>query len=642
MCGFVGFWDLKKKCRSKEITEIIKDMRGPIISRGPDDKGSWFDKKNHLILGHQRLSIIDTSQLGHQPMISRNSRFVISYNGEIYNFLDIKNELMNNGVTFKGSCDTEVLIEAISYWGIETTLKKVAGMFAFALWDIKNKKLFLARDRVGIKPLYWSLQNNIFYFGSQSKSFLANKKWKKIIDEKSLSNYFQFGYIPHPHSIYKDTYQLEPGHYLIVNSKGYCKKKSYWNLKKIVNEDKNIGQNIDDVKDELKNILKKVVSQHMVSDVPLGCFLSGGIDSSTIALIMQSISKEKSIKTYSVGYADKTLFDESYYAKQVAKILETEHLNVKVNSSDILQNITKILNEYDEPFADSSQLPTYLLSKVMKRNVTVCLSGDGGDELFGGYNRYLFAKKIKKTFSLLPYSSRKILSKIILSFQPNKIDNFFSFFGSKIYKKFNSDRIHKFADILKIKNFNEVYNHLISFFPENELPLNKEFLKGNNKFNFDIDGPDFVKKMQVFDTLFYLPNDILTKVDRASMAHSLEVRVPFLDHRVIEYAFKLPTSMKIENNQTKVLLRDILYEKIPKKIINRPKMGFAVPLVDWLRGPLKEWAHDLIYQNETNDGVIDIKAIKKLFDEHISMKRNWQNKIWTILVYLNWKKNYYI
>ena len=643
MCGFVGLWDLKNKYRSHEIISIVKKMRDSLASRGPDDEGIWLDKSSNFCFGHRRLSILEVSRLGHQPMISKNKRYVIAYNGEIYNYQEIRNELSQIGFSFRGNSDTEVLLEAISYWGLDETLKKICGMFAFGVWDKRKKKLFLIRDRVGIKPIYWSFQNNVIYFGSQPKCFLTHKHWKKEININSLLNYFQFGYVPNPESIYKDTKQLQPGCYLELDSKGNSKIKKYWDLKKIVkNNNLNHPSKIN-FKEDLKDVLEKVVSQHMISDVPLGCFLSGGIDSSTISLIMQGLIKKKNVKTYSIGFSDKTLFDETKYANSISKILGTEHINLFLDSKAILNNIPKILNEYDEPFADSSQLPTYLLSKLMRKNVTVCLSGDGGDELFGGYNRYLFAKKIKTIYSFCPFYLRNFLSNLILKTASPKIDPFFSLFGDKFHKGFNTDKLQKFAEILKIKNFKNVYDHLISFYPENEIPVNQDILKKRKKhFTFNIDKPNYVEQMQYFDTNFYLPNDILTKVDRASMAHGLEVRVPFLDHRIIEFAFKLPQEMKINNNKTKVILRNILLDKIPQKLLDRPKMGFAVPLVDWLRGSLKNWAYDLIYSSDADDGIINIKSVKKTFDEHIQNKRNWQNKIWTILVYINWKQKYYL
>ena len=642
MCGFAGLWDLKKRYQSQELITTVKKMCETLKSRGPDDNDIWLDKKNNFCFAHRRLSIIETSNLGRQPMISRNKRFVIAYNGEIYNYQEIKGELSGLGATFRGNCDTEVLLEAISYWGLNKTLKKICGMFAFGIWDKKKKKFFLARDRVGIKPVYWSMQNNVIYFGSQPKCFLKDKKWKKEINIDSLLNYLQFGYITYPSCIYKNTFQLDPGCFLEIDFKQTLKVTRYWDLQKIVQNNNFNYSSEKDIKDNFNQILEKVVSQHMISDVPIGCFLSGGIDSSIISLFMQKLIGERKIKTYSVGFSDKTLFDETKYANAIAKILETDHVNLYLNSKEILNNVPNILMEYDEPFADSSQLPTYLLSKLVKKNVSVCLSGDGGDELFGGYNRYLFAKRIKKIFSYIPYSLRKSLATIMIKTPPSKIDFIFSKLGDKFHKRFNSDKLQKFAEILKIKEFNSVYNHLISFFPQNEIPVNKDVLQERKKyFNFDIDSSNYIEKMQYFDANFYLPNDILTKVDRASMAHGLEVRVPFLDHRLIEFAFKLPLKMKIDNNKTKVILRDILRDKIPNKLLNRPKMGFAIPLGDWLRGPLKSWAHDLIYHS-VDDGIIDIKRVKKIFNEHIESKRNWQNKIWTILVYINWRQKYYL
>ena len=637
MCGITGFWDLNKK-RSKGLDVNIKNMTDCLYNRGPDDKGLWVDKKNCIAFGHRRLSILELTKLGKQPMFSKNKRFVISYNGEIYNYLEIKEELKKEGKYFKSNCDTEVLIESIDSWGIEKTLNKIAGMFSFAVWDNKNKKLYLARDRLGIKPLYWSFQNKIFYFGSQPKCFIANKYWKKKIQINSLLYYFQFGYIAPPNSIFENTSQIEPGNFLSIDFKGSCEIKRYWDLNKKINKNKKL-LNAQEYTENLKNLLNKVVSQHLISDVPLGAFLSGGIDSSTISLIMSQ--QKKNIETFSVGYKDKSkIFDETEYATKIAKIIGSNHTNLEINPKEILNNIANIVEEYDEPFADSSQLPTFLLSKLVRKRVTVCLSGDGGDEIFGGYNRYLFASKLKKIFYYSPYFLRKIISKIFLNISPNIYDNFFQIFGKKVHTNINGDKIHKFSGILGLKDFREIYEHLLSFYPSNEIPVNRDVLKEYKKINFKSDTNNFVEHMQLTDTNFYLPGDILTKVDRASMAHSLEMRVPFLDHRIVEFAYNLPANLKIHQGQTKKILRNILNEKINRKFFDRPKMGFAIPLSDWLRSSLKDWAWDLINQRKLNDGLINVPMVKKIFDEHVTYKRNWQNKIWTILVYIIWKEKY--
>jgi len=637
MCGIAGFWDLNKK-RSRDLYLNIKKMTNCLYSRGPDDKGFWIDKKNCIALGHRRLSILELSKLGKQPMFSRNKRFIIIYNGEIYNYLEIKEELKKEGKSFKSNSDTEVLIEAIDSWGVQRTLIKIAGMFSFAIWDKKKRKIYLARDRLGIKPLYWSIQNKILYFGSQPKCFIANKYWKKKIQIKSLLYYFQFGYITPPNSVFENTFQIKPGHYLSFDSKGSYQIKKYWDLSKKINKNKELSHSTKEYTERLKDLLSKVISQHLISDVPLGSFLSGGIDSSTISLIMSQ--QKKNIDTFSVGYNNSDLFDETEYSTKIAKIIGSNHTNLQINPKEILNNISNIVEEYDEPFSDSSQLPTFLLSKLVKKKITVCLSGDGGDEIFGGYNRYLFASKIKTIFSLSPYFLRKKISELFLNISPGTYDSFFKIFGNKIHRKINGDKIHKFSGILRIKDFKSIYEYLLSFNTKNEMPINKDLLKEYQKINLELNNNNFVEQMQLTDANFYLPGDILTKVDRASMAHSLEMRVPFLDHRIVEFAFNLPTNLKIHQGQTKIILRNILKEKIDEKVFNRPKMGFGVPLADWLRGELKDWAWDLISQKKIEDGILDISEAKKIFNEHVTYKRNWQNKIWTILVYIIWKQKY--
>ena len=633
MCGITGFWDLKQRNNKEHIETIIKNMTNVIQSRGPDDKGTWIDYKHCLSFGHRRLTIIELSKLGKQPMQSRNKRFVITFNGEIYNFYQLKNELLNEKVKFLSNSDTEVLIEALSHWGIKKTLQKISGMFAFALWDKKKKKIYLARDRFGMKPLYFSFLNGLLLFGSQTKSFFKHPKWKQNISLNALGSFFRFGYIPSYQSIFENTYQVLPGQYIVFSKNDGMKKKNYWNLLNIVKKEKNKEvTNNNNVKKDIEFALENSVKNHMISDVPLGSFLSGGIDSSLITALMQKQSS-KAIKTFNIGFHEKTL-DESMHAKKIANHLGTEHYNVFFSNKDIINLIPTLSQVYDEPFADSSQLPTILLSQITKKKVKVALSGDGGDELFGGYNRYNWAKRIKYFFEF-PLFFRIFLGKSLKVFSPKQWDFIIKMIPLLNKYPFAGDKIYKLSDIFQIKKFTDVYSYLISQWQEKDIPINKKILFDNSflsmsKLNF----LELKEQMQIIDMNTYLPDDILTKVDRASMANGLEVRVPFLDENLV----KLTWSMNSKDKSSKKLLKNILYKYVPKNLVSRPKMGFSVPLEKWLKGPLKDWADDLLQKNNLNENYVDAHKIRKKWTEHISGSRNWQYQLWPVLIYQSWKK----
>ena len=633
MCGITGFWDLKQKSKKEHIRNIIENMTNVLQSRGPDDKGIWIDKKNNVSFGHRRLSIIELSKLGKQPMESKNKRYVISFNGEIYNFHELKNELIKEKIKFSSNSDTEVLIEALSYWGIKKTLQKISGMFAFALWDKKKKQLYLARDRFGIKPLYFYYSNGLFLFSSQTKSFFKHPKWKQNISLNALGSFFRFGYIPSHQSIFKNTYQVLPGNYVIFSSKGKIKKKSYWNLENVVKKIKSKELSSHNIESEIELALEKSVKSHMISDVPLGSFLSGGVDSSLITALMQKQSS-KPIKTFNIGFHEKSL-DESEYAKKIANYLGTKHHNVFFSNKDIINLIPKLSFIYDEPFADSSQLPTILLSEITKKEVKVALSGDGGDELFGGYNRYNWAKKINYFF-ILPNFFRKTLGKSLKFLSPKQWDSLIKVIPILNKYPFVGDKIYKLSDIFQLKKFSNVYPYLISQWQEDDIPLNKDIKFDNsflstNKLTF----LELKEQMQIIDMNTYLPDDILTKVDRASMAQGLEVRVPFLEKNLV----KLALSMKSKDKNSKKLLKNILYKHVPKKLLSRPKMGFSVPLEKWLKGPLKDWANDLLQKNNLDENNLDASKIRKKWNEHLSGDRNWQYHLWPVLIYQSWKKS---
>ena len=647
MCGISGFYsDLK----SSLINDII-NMNSAISHRGPDATGVWKNKNFGIYLGHQRLSILDLSVAGQQPMKSKSERYIITYNGEIYNHLEIRKEIKekNFNIIWKGNSDTETLIEAIDLWGIETTLKKIVGMFAFGLWDQKENCLTLARDRMGEKPLYFGWQgknsNKTFIFASELKALRAHSNFEKEISRDAIALQLQFNCIPAPNSIYKNIYKLLPGHYLQLQKTDLERNllpssKSYWSLKETAIEGlKNLKPiNIEKIKDELEVILTNTIKQQMISDVPLGAFLSGGVDSSTIAALMQSQSFQP-IKTFTVGFNEE-IYNEAQDAKKVAKFLGTDHTEIYISEKQAMDVIPKLPKIYDEPFSDSSQIPTYLVSELAKQKVTVSLSGDGGDEIFCGYNRYIMSKKWWNKISLIPLPLRIFLADRIIAFKPDNWN-----YLSKIFMNFNNKNnlghlMYKFSRILRCKTLDDAYIKLASHIDNpTEVVLGSNIVDTRlSNYSLELSQFDDQQKMMIFDGLTYLPDDILVKVDRASMASSLETRAPFLDHRVIEFSWKIDQSLKLRNGQGKWILRQILYKYIPKSLIERPKKGFGIPLDKWLRGSLRDWAENLLNEKKLLDeGYFDSKVIAQKWNDHLKGKRNWQHDLWNILMFQSWK-----
>ena len=647
MCGINGFY-------SKSLNtfdNIIVKMNSAISHRGPDNNGIWSDKNLGIVFGHQRLSIIDLSIAGNQPMRSNSGRFILTYNGEIYNHLEIRKELQksNSNIKWQGNSDTETLLEAIDFWGIEITLKKIDGMFAFGLWDQKKSSLTLVRDRIGEKPLYYGWQgeggNKVFLFGSELKALKVHPVFKKEIDRNVIALQLRHNCIPAPYSIYKNIYKLLPGHYLELKESDLKKSflpssKTYWSLSEtaIYGNSNQLAINEIDIQKELEQHLKLSIKKQMVSDVPLGAFLSGGIDSSTIVALMQSQSSQP-VKTFTIGFNEND-YDESKYAKKIAKHLGTEHNELYVSSKMAMEVIPKLATIYDEPFSDSSQIPTYLVSQFAKDNVKVALSGDGGDELFCGYNRYLMSKKFSNISRLMPLTSRKILAsgiQLISAQNWTKISKLLP--GLNKHVNF-ADKIQKGLNVLKAKTLYDYYYMLCSHWqnPTDVVINSKEPDTLLTEFKPELTGLNSQQQMMVLDFITYLPNDILVKVDRAAMASSLETRVPFLDHKLIEYVWKIPHSLKFRNGQGKWVLRQILKKYVPENLTDRPKMGFGVPINDWLRGPLRDWAENLLNEKRLKEeGYFNPKLIRNKWVEHLSAKRNWQSDLWDILMFQAWK-----
>ncbi len=638
MCGIAGIFKLKGQ--DIDLEKVISLMSKKLIHRGPDYFEHWVDESSSLALSHRRLSIIDLSSSGNQPMHSECGRFVILFNGEIYNWKEIRKELDDSSKSPRwfSNSDTEVLLALISLYGFKEALLKCRGMFAIALWDKNEKTLILARDRIGEKPLYYSNVNGKFIFASELKSIKAIPNITLEIDKYSLSMMLRYGYIPAPNSIYKNVYKLPPGKLLVIKrGDSFHKPITWWDFsEKIINQSEpSFDLKEDEIIENLDIILSSAVKEQMIADVPVGVLLSGGIDSSLITFLMQKHSS-KPINSFTVSFEEKE-YNEANYAKNISKFLGTNHNDLRVQPEDALDIIPNLPEFYDEPFGDSSQIPTSLICKLTRQHVKVCLTGDAGDEFFGGYNRYFWVNLIWKHFGWIPVSFRSPLFKV-LKFIPavywNKILNL----------NINNigDKIHKFSEVISAKNKTNLYHNLITQWREN-LPLEGYEESFNNYFfeNTIAHNKSFVERMMIMDTQTYLPDDILVKLDRAAMSSSLETRVPFLDERVMKFAWQIPLDQKINKGQGKIILKKFLQKFLPNEFVNRPKQGFAVPIEIWLRTCLRDWAEDLLSEKSLSEsGMISFAPIRKLWSEHLNGV-NHQSALWNVLMFQSWyKKNF--
>lgn len=643
MCGFIGYLDPSCKQNSAEMETTVLRMAESIAYRGPDDAGSWCDPETGIALGHRRLSIIDLSPAGHQPMVSADGRFVIAYNGEVYNFPEIRAELEATGTSFHGHSDTEVILEAWATWGGPRTAERLLGMFALAIWDRRDKRLTLLRDRLGIKPVYWGWNRGILFFGSQPGPFSKHPRWHGRVDRSALSAFVRYGYVPAPSSIYVDIEKLEPGMMVDITADGGCRKTRYWDMRAIAREGREhlAIRSDEDATDALEALLKDAVARRMVADVPLGAFLSGGIDSSTVVALMQAQSP-RPVKTFSIGFHEHG-YDEAGHAKAVAAHLGTEHTELYVDSARARDTLANMAQWYDEPFADSSQIPTYLVSRMTREHVSVSLSGDGGDELFAGYNRYFLGAALWRRFGRWPGPLRKGGARALKALSPGAWDALLKGLPERVRPPQIGDKIHKFADILTLDGQDALYLRLVSQWPDPQalVPGACEPRSILRDPTLRDAFPDFIDRMQFLDTVSYLPDDILTKVDRASMAVSLEARVPLLDHRLVDFAWRLPQNQKIRDGEGKWLLRQVLYRHVPKKMMIRPKMGFGVPIDKWLRHELRDWAEDLLSPTRLRaEGFFDPTPVSRIWSDHLSGRRNMQYALWNILQFQSWMQKW--
>jgi asparagine synthase (glutamine-hydrolysing) len=643
MCGIAGIIiGSSRRTSSDQLVGFASAMDRCLEHRGPDGHDVWCDHDAGLALVHRRLAIVDLSSAGHQPMHSADGRFVISYNGEVYSYVEIRKKLEAAGQRFRGHSDTEVILESIARYGITETMRGLIGMFAIAIWDRKDRTLTLVRDRLGIKPVYWAKLDGVFMFASELKALREYPEWTPRINPEAVASYMRHNYVPAPHTIYQNVHKLEPGTILTLPWNSEPRLEKFWNARDVAIEGIRNPLREDDaaLTDRLESLLIDAVGKRMMADVPLGAFLSGGIDSSLVVALMKAANSGP-VKTFSIGF-EQPEFNEAPYAAAIAKHLQTEHTELMVSSREALDVVPRLGEMFDEPFADSSQIPTFLVSAMTRKHVTVALSGDGGDELFAGYNRYQLTSKLWKEITRLPAFMRKGAAFGLTSISTGQWDKVFA-----IWRRYRplaqpGRSLHKLASALDVYDATQVYRRIVSHWdPASLMPNISETVGALQDASIQHDFPNLLDRMQFLDLTTYLPDDILTKVDRTSMAVSLEARVPLLDHRVVELAWRLPHSVKIKDGKTKWLLRQVLYRHVPSELVERPKMGFGVPLGDWLRGPLRAWAEELLSEQRLNEtGLFNSAMVRQHWEQFLSGKSNWEYLLWDLLMFEAWRERW--
>ncbi|HWC12705.1 MAG TPA: asparagine synthase (glutamine-hydrolyzing) [Acidimicrobiales bacterium] len=647
MCGIAGYLDLRRRDSRETMERTAFELAQAVCHRGPDDHGVWVDEAAGVALGHRRLSILDLSAGGHQPMVSSGGRWVLSYNGEIYNFGELRQRLLTEGHRFSGRSDTEVLLAACERWGLARALDRINGMFAFALWDRERRELHLCRDRLGEKPLYYGWMGDVLLFGSELKTLQAHPDFEAEVDRDVLALYLRHNCVPAPHSIYRGVGKLPPGTVLTVAAAGAAGRSAvpepYWSARAVA--ESGLADPLDaspsEVVDELDRLLRDAVALRMQADVPLGAFLSGGVDSSTVVALMQAQS-ERRVKTFTIGFED-VGYDEAGDAARVAHHLGTDHVELSLSPAHAMEVIPRLSALYDEPFGDSSQIPTFLVSELARREVTVSLSGDGGDELFAGYNRYAWCRPIWDRVRRVPSPVRRAVGGALTRLSPRTWDEVFAKAGRvlppRLRVRMPGAKVHKIASLLAGDGIEDMYVDLVSYCKRPDAVVRGA--REAPSLLTDRGGwasvGDPVEQMMFLDLVTYLTDDILVKLDRASMGVSLEARVPMLDPRIVEFAWRVPLALKLRNGQGKWPLRQVLYRYVPPELVERPKMGFGLPIGHWLRGPLRGWVEELLDERRLlDDGFFEPAAVRGTWAEHLAGDRDNQDQLWGLLMFQAW------
>lgn len=636
MCGIAGFW-LNGRALAQSPRDALRQMTDAIAHRGPDDSDLFWEPESGVGLGHRRLSIVDLSPEGRQPMRSSSGRYTIAFNGEVYNFRLIRAELEQAGLApgFRGSSDTEVMLAAIEAWGLESAVRRFVGMFAFALWDRQERRLSLVRDRLGVKPLYYSASSAGVLFGSELRALLAFPGFERAVDDSSVAAYLRWGHVPAPACIYRGARQLEPGTILHWSGEGGAEPilERYWDARQLPSLPARTGTEAE-LLDQLDEALRSAVQLRMIADVPLGAFLSGGIDSSLVVALMQAQST-RPVRTFSIGNQTAE-YDEGAAAAAVAAHLGTEHVSFDVTGEDALRVVPELGTLYDEPFADSSQIPTLLVSRLARKHVTVALTGDGGDETFGGYNRHSWGPRLWQRLRLVPAPARGRLSAGLLRISPAKYDALLGgLFPAKRRPRLLGSKVHKLLTAMGASSSQAFYEALCSQWQEPQAVLRRAQL--DHVPLPELHAASFADEMMLLDLMTYLPNDVLTKVDRATMSVALEARAPFLDHRIVELGWQLPAELKVRGGVGKWALRQLLQRYVPRELVDRPKMGFAVPVGAWLRGPLRDWAEELMSRDRLSQTPwFNEHALRAVWREHVDGKQDHAGRLWAVLMFQAW------